>query len=246
MFTDPLRLKPLLEEPIVLETSSAGRPEWPMLEGPMIASGTMRTLLQMIRVPHLCEAVFDNHAELRCSSYYRAAYEYLGRDAFIVPMSGLVHAHLDRYFQRSVFVRPDASHKPFEAEVVPTDQLDAFAHKYPGEARELAVVCEVIPIEAEYRCFVRNARVFAHSSYPKEPYEPAPEEVIEFAQTVASALSSYLSSNMLTIDVARSDGALKLMEVGGVNSWGLYGCALEDFVREMEAEALERYEEYHG
>lgn len=46
---------------------------------------------------------------------------------------------------------------------------------------------------------------------------------------------------MLTIDVAVGANGLKLVEVGGVNSWGVYGADPRAFIEAMEAEARWRH-----
>lgn len=46
---------------------------------------------------------------------------------------------------------------------------------------------------------------------------------------------------MVTVDVRVSpDGALRLVELGAVNSWGIYGSNVAEFIAATEAEALAR------
>lgn len=46
---------------------------------------------------------------------------------------------------------------------------------------------------------------------------------------------------MITVDVGIDpDGIVRLVELGGVNSWGIYGSNVGDFIAAMEAEALTR------
>ncbi|MGW4632146.1 hypothetical protein [Nocardia sp. NPDC004415] len=48
---------------------------------------------------------------------------------------------------------------------------------------------------------------------------------------------------MLTVDVGVGpDGTLRLVELGGVNSWGIYGSDVTEFIAAMEAEARARAE----
>ncbi|WP_218025098.1 hypothetical protein [Nocardia jejuensis] len=46
---------------------------------------------------------------------------------------------------------------------------------------------------------------------------------------------------MVTVDIGIDTGdVLRLVEIGGVNSWGIYGSKVSDFIAAMEAEALDR------
>ncbi|WP_238549186.1 ATP-grasp domain-containing protein [Acaryochloris marina] len=49
---------------------------------------------------------------------------------------------------------------------------------------------------------------------------------------------------MLTIDIGIHAGEPKLVEIGGVNSWGIYGSNVADFIAAMEEEAIDRWEDF--
>ncbi len=92
---------------------------------------------------------------------------------------------------------------------------------------------EVVTFEREYRCFCRNGRFFCGSSYPLEPYLPVPDHVRGFAETAAARLLTH-GSTMVTVDVGVGpDGVLRLVELGGVNSCGIYGSNVADFIAAM-------------
>ena len=100
---------------------------------------------------------------------------------------------------------------------------------------------EVVPFDVEYRCFCRNGAFFCGSSYPEAPYQPVPEDVREFAERVAKKLLAADGMNMVTVDVGVGEGRLRLVEIGGVNSWGIYGSDVAAFIEAMEAESLTRW-----
>jgi hypothetical protein len=52
--------------------------------------------------------------------------------------------------------------------------------------------------------------------------------------------------NMITVDVAFCDSGLKLIEIGGVNSWGIYGVEIPRFIEEMEKEAIKRFQDMYS
>lgn len=220
---------------------------WPKVEFPCVAFGTIRTIQALQRFAPLSAAVFDDWAALKCSNYLRYLYDLLGRKTVIVPLKALKQVNLAPLLGETLFVRPDTNDKRMPGVVLTQDQLQSYIANYaPEQGDELVVVSEVVNLGKEYRCFCRDGEVFAHSSYPDEPFEPAPEAVLNFAREVAKRLMGVLPSNMLSVDVAQSSDQIRLVEIGGVNSWGLYGADRQNFVEKMEAEALEVYEESMG
>ncbi|HEU4535134.1 MAG TPA: ATP-grasp domain-containing protein [Polyangiaceae bacterium] len=246
-FPGPALVAPHVEAHVVLGPRRPWDDEWPEVAPPFVAYGTMRTLRAMQRRPGLSAAVFDHYPSLRCSSYYRAVYDLLGRVAYILPLGGLPHARLERAFGARAFVRPDTNDKRLAAQPLDTARVAEFVELYREHRDELVVVSEFVELGDEYRCFCRDGRAFCHSSYPAEPYRPAPPEVVAFAERAAARLAAVVPSRMLSVDVAAgAGGALRLVEVGGVNSWGLYGGDPRAFVAAMEAEALELDAERRG
>lgn len=242
-FPAPEQIAPHLDDPICLPPARPGFEVWPEVEPPFVGYGTMRTMTRMLRHRPLAEAVFDDYPSLRCSSYYRAVYDLLGRNAVIVPLTALPHLDLHRFFGDRVFIRPDSNYKLFASGVVDVDRAAAFVADHEAHRDELVVVSEVVRLGPEYRCFCRAGEVFCHSSYPEAPYRPAPPEVIAFAHEAARRFAALSTARMVTVDVAVSEDRLRLVEMGGVNSWGIYGASIPDFIAGMEAEAMERWSE---
>ena len=240
-FTAPQTVSEYVQNFVVLPQDFLVKP--PKVHYPCVASGTMRKLVMMTRQADICEAVFDDYLSLRCSYYYRYVYSFLGRKVFIVPFQALACVPWKEVFAERIFIRPDHNSKPFDAQVVAIEEIDAFIERYHHRsAQELVVVSEVIELGKEYRCFCRNGRVFCHSSYPEPPYDLAPPKVIAFAEKIATLLLQNGFSNMLTIDIADGD-CLRVVEIGGVNSWGIYGANITNFIQHMEQEAIARYRE---
>jgi hypothetical protein len=242
-FPGPSQLLAHLREPSVLEKPQPGHELWPDAKPPCVAYGTMRTLTRLQRHPKLGVAVFDNYPALRCTSYYRYVYDLLGRRAFIVPMVALPRLNLASMFGEQVFIRSDSNFKLFAAQVWPSRSVADLLDQQSIHREELVVVSEVVSLGQEYRCIFRDGRLVCHSSYPDEPYRPAPAEVIRFAEGVAQRLLQTLGLRMVSVDVAQGSDRLRLVEVGGVNSWGIYGGSPPAFIQAMEAEALERHAE---
>ncbi|MFD3509001.1 ATP-grasp domain-containing protein [Nocardia sp. NPDC058666] len=232
-----------LDDALIVEPRDVMMGRWPVVEDgrAVVGYGTMPTMTNLRRVPRLGEAVFDDYATLRCSSYYRYVYDFLGRTAVLVPFAAVPGLPLRRMFgSDQVFVRSDTNYKLFPAGVHTVEELGRWVQIYDKHRDELVVVSEVVTFEHEYRCFCRNGRFFCGSSYPLEPYLPVPDHVRTYAEAVAARLLAH-GASVITVDVGIGhDGDLRLVEIGGVNSWGIYGSNVGDFIAAMEAEVLAR------
>lgn len=207
---------------------------WPELDGPLVGYGTMFSMTRLRRHPRLGRAVSDDYMLLRCSTYYRWIYELLGRDCFLVPVAALASLPLERIFGSHFFLRSDSNYKIFPAAVHSTSQIPDWLQDHRGE---LAVVSEVIPILREYRCFCRRGQFICGSSYPEPPYQEVPWDVRLLAQKVALRMH-HQGLALCTVDVATCPDGLRLIEIGGVHSWGLYGSDPDAFIAALEAEAV--------
>lgn len=228
-------------DPIVIDRREVMLGKWPDTEDWIVGYGTMFTMTRLLRHPSLGTAIFDDYLGLRCSKYYSYIYHYLGRSFLFAPFGVLPHLPLHKMFGDRVFVRPDSNYKLFPATVLTTDQLTQWVKTYAQHQHELAVVSEVVSFEAEYRCFCRNGVFFCGSSYPNEPYSEVPDEIRGFAEDVARVLE-VTGTNMLTVDIGLHVNEPKIVEIGGVNSWGIYGSNVDDFIDAMEEEAAERWQ----
>jgi hypothetical protein len=237
-FPSATELLRVLRHPVRLDPRVSA--DWPAVEGPVVGYGTMRTMSRLARDRRLGHAVFDDYARLRCSAYYPTVWPFLGRTAVLVPFAALATIDARRMFGERVFVRSDTNLKVFAAQIITTSELPAFCAQHPHQHDQLAVLSEVIAIEREYRCFCRAGAFVCGSSYPA-PYEPVPASLVAFAERVANAIGL----DPVSVDVAVTPEGPRLVEVGGVNSWGAYGSDLAGFVAMMEAEALARWDATH-
>lgn len=218
------------------------RGRWPQLDGPLVGYGTMFTMTRLRRHPQLGRAVFDDYPMLRCSAYYRWTYDLLKRNCFLVPLKGVLSLPLERVFQSDrIFLRSDSNYKLFPAGVQQLSALPEFLNRYSDYQNELIVLSETIDIESEFRCFCRHGQYVCGSSYPEAPFLSPSLEIRRLAEEVARRLLEQ-GICLASIDLACcSDGHMRLVEVGGVNSWGLYGSDPHAFMAALEAQAQEEY-----
>ncbi|MEU0544979.1 ATP-grasp domain-containing protein [Nocardia sp. NPDC005978] len=234
-----------LDDPLIVSAHDALVGSWPEVDAgrAVVGYGTMPTMTRLRRDPRLGSAVFDDYAALRCSSYYRHLYDLLGRTAVLVPFAAVPTLPLERMFDADrVFLRSDTNFKLFPAGVHAVGDLGEWLRLHDRHRDELVVVSEVVTFEREYRCFCRDGRFVCGSSYPDEPYLRVPDPVRTFAEIAATRMLAH-GLTMITVDVGVDpDGVFRLVELGGVNSWGVYGSDVTDFIRAMESEAITRAE----
>ncbi|MCE9576269.1 MAG: ATP-grasp domain-containing protein [Deltaproteobacteria bacterium] len=236
-FPSAAALAARVRHPVLLDPSPTAR--LPVLALPAVAYGPMRAMLRVARDPQLAAAMGDDYARLRCSAYYPYVWRFLGRAAVLVPLVALATLDLARMFGPRVFVRSDTNFKLFTAEVHDAAAVAVLSERHAIHADALVVVSEVIAITAEYRCFCHRGQFVCGSSYPAVPYAPVPAAMRAFAEEIAAAVAP-LGLDPLTVDVAETPDGPRLVELGGVHAWGLYGSDPAAFVAMMEAAARDR------
>lgn len=229
-------------EPIVVDRRSVILGEWPEIEPPVVGYGTMHTMTRLRRHPQLGPAVFDEYASLRCSSYYAHLHDLLGRAFLLAPLGALPGLPLARMLGERVFIRSDTNYKLFPAAVMSVADVESWVERYSEHRTELAVAAEEVQFDIEYRCFCRAGAFFCGSSYPTEPYREVPNEVRTFAEIAARRLDA-VGLRMVTVDVGLTRAGPRIVEVGGVNSWGIYGSNVDAFIDAMEDETRRRWDE---
>lgn len=247
-FTDPMRCAPFVSKSEVLGSSRGALEVYRNREpaGPVVACGTLRQLTRLARDPQWGIAVWDDYEALRCQRYYAYLYPYLKRLAVLVPMNALEHMDVRALFGERVAIRPDTNTKPFEGQVCETLKLDAFVASHPARGDELVVLSEVLDLVAEYRVWCAHGEVVTASGYLSGEGGIAEEDVLSFSREVAGLVAAH-GVPLLSVDVARcATGELALMEIGGVQSWGLYDADIKAYVAMMERHALVQWRAWYG
>ncbi|QHS09148.1 ATP-grasp domain-containing protein [Sinimarinibacterium sp. NLF-5-8] len=144
-----------------------------------------------------------------------------------------------------LFVRPDASHKPFAGQVFAT---------YPHtQGREIddTTLCVFAPakrLEAEYRVVIANRQVVTASQYMQDgepcvqPFEiESDPETLGLAQRIAEM--PWQPDICYTADIGLWEGHPKLIEINSFSCAGLYAC---DYAKIIEAVSHAAMLEYTG
>lgn len=98
------------------------------------------------------------------------------------------------------------------------------------------VLCPPRTIEDEWRLFVVDGRVVTGSHYRRgdtlDVRADVPVEVVSFGETIAAR---YAPSPAFVLDVAHSDGALRVVEYNCLHGAGFYASDVDAVVRALNA-----------
>lgn len=180
-------------------------------------------------------------------SYSRYLHEYRGHmlneDAVFLTIEQA--AQLDDEDETPFFVRPDGDMKSFAGEVMTQGALQRWAARVLDvespvlPAHTMILMASVAPIDREWRLFVVDGQVATSTRYRNqgrvEPLAEQPEDVLEFAQPLIEA---WAPAPAFVMDIAASQGQLRVIECNGIHSSGFYAANISAFVRAMSALAI--------
>lgn len=135
----------------------------------------------------------------------------------------------DLDFDGPMFVRPVQDSKLFGGEMIDGSRLRFWKELRLSENKRLSADTEVVVaplrrIEDETRCFVVSGKVVASSRYVSQgmlDIGTAAADTLAFAQESADAWRPH---DNFVLDIARTQGGHKVIEVNCLNSSGLYAC----------------------
>lgn len=225
---------------------------------PVIFYGSLNTaeylrVLQRNWVP----LIWYDAVAFSCRSYYAHWGRYLVQEQYgFFPLAELPRLKCSLYqmFGKDgmVFIRPDDNDKSFSGRLVPEGNFPEWFEETQAAgpvATALAVVSAPVRIEAEWRFVIADRKVVAGTGYkgggkladPGDCYRNA----ALFAQEIAAA--PWQPRAIYCVDVAYGQGGrYRLVEIGGINSAGLYRCELLPVIRAMNAIAERDFRHWRG
>lgn len=152
----------------------------------------------------------------------------LNKDALYLP----VKDNLDTSFDKAMFIKPSRDLKAFnggilEANVSIKDYI--MSQNYQAfYIDEIAIISDLVNIQAEFRFFVVSGEVITYSYYRKNGQafksKEVPQNVIDVAREYAKL---YSPATVFTLDIARTNDGYKIVEYNCWNSSGSYDCDLK-------------------
>lgn len=143
-----------------------------------------------------------------------------------------------------LFIKPNSDTKAFTAQVMSQEEfvkfrqgiLNADPNEFSTVTRDTYYVASFPKeIEAEFRFFVVDGKVITYSQYMSggtfftNPH--VDEYIVEYAQKMVDL---YQPDRAFVLDVAISEGELKIIEVNSINSSGLYLIDVQKFIFAIE------------
>lgn len=144
----------------------------------------------------------------------------------------------------TLFVKPNSDTKAFTAKVYTQEEFVQFRQGilelakggYSTVTPETMYVASTPKnIEAEFRFFVVDGKVITYSQYVSGGrfyvHPQVDEYIVKFAQEM---VDMYQPDRAFVLDVAISEGELKVIEVNSINSSGLYLIDVQKFIAAIE------------
>lgn len=202
--------------------------------------------------------VWQNMEILKCSHYYWKLGKFLLPPYYgFYPFGELLRLK-DQLFTlysepgdtatlgRLLFIRPDSNDKIFTGEVLGNRYFESWHKSVEASGRLMCVVAPYLPIEEEWRLVIADGKPVAGSKYKENGYvvyeQGFPDDVGELATEIAQAWSPH---PVWVLDIARSRGVPRLLELGSVNCAGWYHCDLKAVISAMDAAATRDWENKH-
>jgi hypothetical protein len=132
-----------------------------------------------------------------------------------------------------VFLKPNDDLKRFTGQVLRFSECVTLFQALRGAARPVEPTSEVVlgeprEIDGEWRLFVVDGEVVTGSMYRPSGDSRLPRELIDFAEKAASR---WAPASVFVLDVARVDGAWKIVECNCFNGSRFYSADVERLVR---------------
>ncbi|WP_044969312.1 MULTISPECIES: ATP-grasp domain-containing protein [Sorangium] len=211
---------------------SATLPELPRIDGPVVLHGRTTLILRAFEHPRWRHGVFFDPARFQHRSYV-AAYgdQMLNADAQVMSWERLLAE--PRAPNELVFLKPNDDLKRFTGQVLRFSECVALFQTLRGAARPVEPTSEVVlgeprEIDGEWRLFVVDGEVVTGSMYRPSGDSHLPRELIDFAERAASR---WAPASVFVLDVARVDGAWKIVECNCFNGSRFYSADVERVVR---------------
>ena len=186
----------------------------------------------------------DFETVLRCRTYYAYLGPYLlNQEYAFMPLKEIARRK-DWVYQTfgggksgdTVFIRPDDNAKSFAGELVWSGRFDDFyemSQFYGPSEHQLALVGKPVEVSSEWRVIVANKKVVTGSMYRKDKLVEiapgVPPHVAAYVEWVCNS-SEFEPHPIYVIDIAATPDGLRVVEIGSVNTAGLYEIDAQAFV----------------
>jgi len=213
-------------------------PELPSIEGPVVFHGRNTLIANAHEHPRWRSGVFFSPERFTHQVYVAAlGGDMLNANARTMSLEALLASSYST--NRRLFIRPDGDSKRFSGQVVRFADCTSVCESLvrAGASEELVVVGDVYELDAEWRLFFVDGRMISGSMYRPSGESFVPPELVEFAEAAAQR---WLPAEVVVMDVARHDGAWKIVEFNCFNGSRFYLANVEAIVLAVSRFQAER------
>lgn len=170
----------------------------------------------------------------------------LNHDGNVWPL-GQLASRRDLADDEIIFVRPDRDLKEFAGQLMSGKELRGWIDDIAklGDEGTVTLKTDIVlaspkTLQHEWRLFMVSGRYCSGSHYRRDGvlnvHDHVPPEVAVFAERVASV---WQPADAFVIDVGFHQGALKVIELNGLNSTGFYASDIKAIVRDVSTMTME-------
>ncbi|AQT06491.1 ATP-grasp domain-containing protein [Acetobacter persici] len=151
----------------------------------------------------------------------------LNQSAIFLPAGSITsHPSVPERF----FIRPNSGMKSFPGQVINKNEFSLFQNTYRPDKAEMCAIAPTVSFHSETRCFVmpgaRNPLLglspYQHDDTPDPSAHPI---TVSEAFEAISAISSYqFWPDGIVVDLCRSEGRIRVVEVNSISTSGVYQC----------------------
>jgi hypothetical protein len=227
-------------------------------DGPVIYYGSLNTADYLrVRAKNWVPFLWFDANVFSCRSYFAHWGKFLLQERYgFYPLAEVARLKDQLYrdfgIDGMVFIRPDDNDKLFTGRRVPTEIFSAWYGEVKADGADpaaLVVVCSPVRIEAEWRFVIADRKVIAGSPYKWGGKVELTDDRFRAAARFAAEIAAtpWQPRPIYCADVAYTgDGRYRLVEIGGINSAGLYRCDLLPVIRAMNEIAIREYRAWKG
>jgi hypothetical protein len=230
----------------------------PNPDSPVIFFGSLNTAeyLQIARKEWVPLIWYDADV-FRCQTYYAHWGQFLLQQRYgFYPLAELLRLKDQLYSafgtDDMIFIRPHDNDKSFTGRLVPQENFPKWYEEALAGARDatrLVVVSTPVRVEAEWRFVIADRRVIAGSGYRwagKRKLSGEDERAAaRFAEEVAE--QPWQPRPIYCMDIALTAAEhYRVVEIGGINSAGLYHCELLPVIEAMNLIAERDFRRWRG
>jgi len=211
--------------------------------------GSLGAARRIQRTVNWSPGVWMNLPNFECTTYFNKFGKYLLNNNYVMLPFGELERQKDFLFstlgvEGKLFMRPSSGMKLFNGSLVSRDnwvkdyELLSF---YDVEPEKIVVVSRPQNILEEWRLMIVNGKVVCGSRYkPELGPITLPDKVVDFGNEIAAI---WQPDPAWTLDVARTEKGLRLIEINSFSCSGMYLCDKMPLVEAVADLAVKEWEE---